>query len=97
MSEFLWSEWRGHVCLFIRRAHCPQITPGGLERRTLFPKIATSNPAGDSEGLNVLAAAQPYIERRGLRKDRCTALYREARPQEGLVHMCSQTPLLSEL
>lgn len=74
MSEFLWSEWRGHVCLFIRRAHCPQITPGGLERRTLFPKIAASNPAGDSEGLNVLAAAQPYIERRGLRKDRCTAL-----------------------
>lgn len=66
--KFLWSEWHGHVCVFISLVHYQKITTGGLRRRVLFPKIATPKAAGDSEGLNVLAAAQPYIERRGPRK-----------------------------
>lgn len=68
-SEFLWCEWHGHVCVFIRPGRCQKITTGGFKQRVLLLKIATSNPADDSVGLNVFSAARPYIERRGPRTD----------------------------
>lgn len=43
-SAFLWSEWRGHACLY-KACTLQKITAGGVRRHVLFPKIAASGPA----------------------------------------------------